>query len=72
MLQIGPSVWSWRVQPSAAPADSEIEPAVHYEYGDDSGWGFLRLDIVGTQITGTYSGVAKDGIVTPARYTFSA
>ncbi len=55
-----------------AVAGEEYAPGVHFDYGDDSGWGFMRLDIAEGKINGEYIGVAKDGTVMPRKYVFSA
>lgn len=43
-----------------------------FDYGDASEYGFLRLSVEGKTITGTVIGVAKDGTVTPDKYSFTA
>jgi hypothetical protein len=55
-----------------AVAGTEIAPGVHYDYGYDAGFGFSRIDIEGSTIKGTFTGVSKDGTVTPNLHTWSA
>lgn len=55
--------------PDAKPG-LQVAPDVKFEYGDDSGWGFLKVTVTADGISGEYVGVAKDGTVTPAKYSF--
>lgn len=53
-----------------ASPGAEVAEGVTFDYGDASEWGFLRLTITTTSIGGEYIGVSREGIVTPAKYTF--
>jgi hypothetical protein len=50
----------------------EVVPGVTFDYGDASGWGYLRLTVTGGKIVGDYVQVAHDGTVRLGAYTFTA
>ncbi len=56
---------------SDATAGMQVASDVTFEFGDDSGWGFLSMTAGGGKLTGEYIAVAHDGTVTPGRDTFT-
>jgi hypothetical protein len=55
---------------SDAVPGMQVASDVVFNYGDDSGWGYLKLTVSGATISGEYVGVAKDGSVTLLKYRF--
>jgi hypothetical protein len=65
-----------KLAPDAKPG-TDLGNGVTFEYGDDSGYGFLTLTVSGGAISGTYTGVApgtmpdgSDATVTPDKDHF--
>jgi hypothetical protein len=54
----------------ATPGE-QLGGGVTFEYGDASGWGYLKLTIASARIAGEYVQVARDGTVTHGADTFT-
>lgn len=50
----------------------DLGGGVTFDYGDASGWGYLKLTVAAGKIAGEYVQVGHDGTVTPGAYMFMA
>jgi Icc-related predicted phosphoesterase len=60
-----------------AQEGDELDQGVTFQYGDDGGWGFLRVEVlnedgINNVLRVEYIGVAKDGTVSPEKHVYSS